>query len=243
MTVVLPGQSPDERQIASPVCLILAPAVLVTLRHHSPRPFETFPAHADKSPMGCERAEQIFLGLLTEITGRLADLRQGTGQALDRISREVFSMAKGMIKPAILARTLADLGQQGEGLGRVRLALLTLERALLFHTLVREARGLNGAAHLPLTLKTLGKDTQSLEVHGDYVSTRVVLVSDATMGMINLAQNTTVRILSVVAALFLPLTLIGTVYGKNFDRMPELSWVGGYPAALAAMLPLLSSLI
>jgi magnesium transporter len=236
MTVVLPGQAPGDKQIASPVCLILAPAILVTVRHHAPRPFETFPARADKSPTGCERAEEIFLGLLTEITGRLADLLEGTGRALDRVSTEVFGMAKGMVKPAVLARTLADLGQQGEGLGRVRLALLTLERALSFHTQAREARGLKGAAHLALTLKTLGKDIQSLEVHGDYLSTRVALVSDATMGMINLAQNTTVRILSVVAALFLPPTLIGTVYGMNFTRMPELGWVWGYPAALAAML-------
>jgi magnesium transporter len=210
MTVVLPGQNPKGKQIAAPVTLILLPDRLVTVRHHSPRPFETFPARADKSPTGCERAEEIFLGLLTEVTGRLADLLEGTGRALDRVSGEVFGMAKGMVKPAVLVRTLADFGQQGEGLGRVRLALLTL--------------------------KTLGKDIQSLEVHGDYLSTRVALVSDATMGMINLAQNTTVRILSVVAALFLPPTLIGTVYGMNFTRMPELGWVWGYPAALGAML-------
>ncbi len=236
MTVVLPGQNHEDRQIAAPVCLILSPAMLVTVRHHRPRPFETFPARADKSPTGCERAEELFLGLLTEITGRLADLMEGTGNVLDRVSGEVFGMARSMVKPAVLARTLADLGHQGEGLGRVRLALLTLERALSFHSQAREARGLKGLAHLALTLKTLGKDIQSLEVHGDYLSTRLALVSDATMGMINLAQNTTVRILSVVAALFLPPTLIGTVYGMNFRHMPELGWVWGYPAAMAAML-------
>jgi magnesium transporter len=236
MTVVLPGQNLEGNQIAAPVCLILTPERLVTVRHHSPRPFETFPARADKSPTGCERAEEVFLGLLTEITGRLADLLEGTGRALDRVSGEVFGMAKGMVKPAVLARTLAELGQQGEGLGRVRLALLSLERGLSFHNQAREGRGVKGAAHLALTLKTLGKDIQSLEVHGDYLSTRVALVSDATMGMINLAQNTTVRILSVVAALFLPPTLIGTVYGMNFKTMPELGWIWGYPVALGAML-------
>jgi magnesium transporter len=236
MTVVLPGQNAEGMQIAAPICLILMPERLITVRHHSPRPFETFPTRADKSPTGCERAEEVFLGLLTEITGRLADLLEGTGRALDRVSGEVFGMAKGMVKPAMLARTLAELGQQGEGLGRVRLALLTLERALSFHAQAREARGQKGAAYLGRTLKTLSKDIQSLEVHGDYLSTRVALVSDATMGMINLAQNATVRVLSVVAALFLPPTLIGTIYGMNFKMMPELSWVWGYPSALAAML-------
>jgi magnesium transporter len=53
--------------------------------------------------------------------------------------------------------------------------------------------------------------------------------------MVNLAQNATVRIVSVVAVLFLPPTLIGTVYGMNFEIMPELHWPWGYPMSLGAM--------
>jgi magnesium transporter len=53
--------------------------------------------------------------------------------------------------------------------------------------------------------------------------------------MINLAQNTTVRIVSVVAVLFLPPTLIASVYGMNFQDMPELEWAAGYPMAIALM--------
>ena len=61
------------------------------------------------------------------------------------------------------------------------------------------------------------------------------LALDATMGMINLAQNSTVRIVSVVAVLFLPPTLIASIYGMNFRIMPELTWVQGYPMALGMM--------
>jgi magnesium transporter len=60
-------------------------------------------------------------------------------------------------------------------------------------------------------------------------------VGDTTLGLINLEQNKTVRIVSVVAALFLPPTLIASAYGMNFAHMPELAWVWGYPAALALM--------
>ncbi len=59
--------------------------------------------------------------------------------------------------------------------------------------------------------------------------------TDATLGMINLAQNNTVRIVSVVAVLFLPPTLIASIYGMNFRLMPELDWAGGYPMALVLM--------
>jgi len=64
----------------------------------------------------------------------------------------------------------------------------------------------------------------------------LALTSDATLGMINLAQNATVRIVSVVAALFLPPTLIASIYGMNFVAMPELQSPWGYPAALVLML-------
>jgi magnesium transporter len=72
-------------------------------------------------------------------------------------------------------------------------------------------------------------------VHADFLSGRVGLATDTTLGMVNLSQNQTVRIVSVVAVLFLPPTLIGTIYGMNFDHMPELGWVFGYPAAVVAM--------
>ena len=72
-------------------------------------------------------------------------------------------------------------------------------------------------------------------MHADFLSTRVQLIVDATMGMINLQQNRTMRTLSVVAALFLPPTLIASMYGMNFDHMPELHWRYGFLWALGLM--------
>ncbi|MGL4321411.1 MAG: magnesium transporter CorA family protein [Paracoccaceae bacterium] len=236
MTLVLPGQSAEGGQIASPVCMILGPDRMVTVRHHSPRPFETFPTRANQSATGCRLAEEVFMGLLGEIIGRLADLLETVGKALDMLTSAVFSMAEGQTKPAMLGRNLANLGQQGDALSRVRLGLLTLDRALSFYAQARDMRGVKGPVHIGHAIKSLGKDIKSLEVHCDFLSGRVGLASDATIGMINLAQNGTVRILSVVAALFLPPTLIASIYGMNFKHMPELDLWWAYPAALGVML-------
>jgi magnesium transporter len=241
MTLVLPGQSGNGVQIASPVCMILGPERLVTVRHHSPRPFETFPTRANKSATGCRLAEEVFISLLGEITGRLADLLETSGKALDALTVAVFGMAEGQTKPVALGHSLANLGHQGDALSRVRLGLLTLDRALSFYAQARDVRGLKGPAHIGHAIKSLSKDIQSLEVHSDFLSGRLGLASDATIGMINLAQNGTVRILSVVAALFLPPTLIASIYGMNFRHMPELEVWWAYPAALAVML--VSSLV
>ncbi len=49
------------------------------------------------------------------------------------------------------------------------------------------------------------------------------------------AQNEEIKKISAWAAILFAPTLIGTVYGMNFDHMPELHWLGGYPFALALM--------
>jgi len=48
-------------------------------------------------------------------------------------------------------------------------------------------------------------------------------------------QNETMRVLSIVAAIFLPLTLLAGIYGMNFENMPELKWEWGYFAVLGVM--------
>jgi magnesium transporter len=52
----------------------------------------------------------------------------------------------------------------------------------------------------------------------------------------SIAQNNEVKKISAWAAILFAPTLVGTVYGMNFDRMPELHWLLGYPFALALML-------
>lgn len=233
MTVVIPGQSIHKAQTTGPVTFILSHTRLITVRHHAPRPFETFPERANKSIAGCATPERVFLGLFEEIVGRLADLLEAAGKTLDVVARSVFAGGAAS-RPDMLQKALEDIGREGEVLGRVRLGLLTLERAITFFGQGSEARPRDGGS-LKAPVKALQRDLQALEVHADFLSARVAHVTDTTLGMVNLAQNTTVRILSVVAALFLPPTLIGTVYGMNFRDMPELGWVWGYPFALGLM--------
>ena len=233
MTVVLPGLSETRSPTSGPVSFIVAPDRLVTVRHHAPRPFETYPERADKSGPGCDRPERVFLGLLEDITGRLADLLEGVGRSLDAVAGSVYRPVPGKDRAQVLQTALEQAGQEGELLSRLRLALLTLERAVSFFGQGLAERG--DEALRPI-VKGLMRDLQALEVHADFLGQRVALATDATLGMINLAQNVTVRIVSVVAALFLPPTLIASVYGMNFAYMPELAQPWGYPAALALML-------
>ena len=133
----------------------------------------------------------------------------------------------------LLQRLLQEIGREAELLSRVRLGLLTIERILAFYISIIDERP--EAKRLRPVIKGQLRDVQALEVHADFLSSRVSLGVDTTLGMINLQQNNTVRILSVVAALFLPPTLIASIYGMNFANMPELDKPWGYPMALGLM--------
>jgi magnesium transporter len=232
MTAVIPGQTPTREQTAGPVTFILNRSRLVTVRHHAPRPFETFPERADRSAAGCASADRLFLGLVEEIVARQADLLEGMGKVLDDTAKGVFG-GETAKRPEVLQAALERIGREGEVLARVRLGLLTMERTLSYY-----GQGVHlrfESEDLRQVVKGAMRDIQALEVHADFLSNRVGLITDATLGLIDLAQNATVRIVSVVAALFLPPTLIASIYGMNFAHMPELDSAWGYPGAILLM--------
>ncbi|PTX50381.1 magnesium transporter [Gemmobacter caeni] len=233
LTVVLPGLSETKAPMSGPVCFILHPERLVTVRHHAPRPFETYPERADKVGPGCADPRRVFLSLMEEIVGRLADLMEGSGRALDALMAQVFEEGAKASDDA-LQEALRQVARESDLISRVRQSLLTLERAIsYFGQALDEA----GAGHgLRPVVKGLMRDIRALEVHGDFLTSRVAMASDVTLGMVNLAQNKTVKIVSVVAVIFLPPTVIASAYGMNFAHMPELQWAFGYPMALALML-------
>lgn len=233
MTAMLPGERAGGDRISMPVTFILSTDRLVTVRHHSPRPFLTYPERAERSTLGCGTPDRLFLGLVEEIIARLADILEGAGRTLDQTTAAVFERRAVAAASDRLQAALQDVGREAETMARVRLALLTVERMQAFYTATLEDRPEEG--RLRAATRAQMRDIQALEVHADFLGGRVSLAVDTTLGLINLQQNNTVRILSVVAALFLPPTLIASVYGMNFTNMPELNEPWGYAFALILM--------
>ena len=82
----------------------------------------------------------------------------------------------------------------------------------------------------------LVQDVRSLTDHTTFISDKITFLLDATLGMINIEQNAIIKIFSVAAVAFLPPTLVASIYGMNFDLMPELKWEFGYPLAITLMI-------
>jgi magnesium transporter len=84
-------------------------------------------------------------------------------------------------------------------------------------------------------LSLIIKDIGSLVSHADFAFERLEFLQNTVMGLISLEQNKVIKIFTVASLVFMPPTLISSIYGMNFQAMPELSWRLGYPFALCLM--------
>ena len=85
-------------------------------------------------------------------------------------------------------------------------------------------------------VKSLIADTLALNDHSNFLGDNLTFLLDASLGLISLEQNDVMKIFSIFAVVFMPPTLIAGIYGMNFDHMPELKWLFGYPFALGLIL-------
>ena len=79
------------------------------------------------------------------------------------------------------------------------------------------------------------KDINSLFEYTKFGFDRLDYLQDTFLGLVNIEQNKIIKIFTVVNVIFLPPTLIASMYGMNFDFMPELHWQYGYLFSLGLM--------
>jgi len=234
MTVTLPSDADTEAPTLGAVSFVLAQGRLLTVRHSAPRAFETFPIRAEKAQLGCLDGEATLLALLEAVIDRLADILERVGRDIDGLSRSVLRPPPGSApKSADFQRVLRGVGREGDLIAKVRDSLLTLTR--LFGFLAQLSSPSLAAREGRARVKTLTRDARSLSEHADFLNQQITFLLDATLGLINIEQNAIIKTFSVAAVAFLPPTLIASIYGMNFEVMPELSWPFGYPLALALM--------
>ena len=145
----------------------------------------------------------------------------------------------GGISGTVLGNTLSDK-QAGVVLasiahaehlnGRIRRNLMDTRRAISF--LMRGR--LLGAVQME-EARQIMQDIDSLDGHTAFLFDKVNFLMNTTVGFINVNQNKIVRLFSVASVAMLPPTLIASVYGMNFQHIPELQWANGYLFALMLM--------
>lgn len=235
MTVTaVAGLSRDKAE-KTPVTFVLAGKVLVTIRHIQTKTFQNFIAASQKSgaPKMAD-GEAAMLSILEAIVDRSADALERISDLVDEVSVGVFQARHLRNRTRDLQSVIEDIGHQGDMLSSIQESIVSLRRLTNFyegpggqeHKLSRDARQ---------RLDMVQQDASSLVDHVGFLNNKISFLLNATLGLINLEQNQTIKMFSVVAVIFMPPTLIASIYGMNFVAMPELHWPMGYPLALMVM--------
>lgn len=212
-----------------PVTFVVSGARLVTIRYCDPKAFRVFAAHVGRQGSLFTSGPVVFVHLLEAIIDRIADILEQTGAEVDAVSRTVFSDDPSRRFEPLLMR----LGQAQNINLKARESLVSFARVVSFCSLAEPLERTSEAREL---LASQERDVRSLTDHSAYIASNVAFLLDAALGLISLQQNQIIKVFSLFTVCLMPPTLIGAIYGMNFDHMPELRVAWAYPATLLAML-------
>ena len=239
MTAVVINGVAVERPSRAQITFVLTPTHLVSLRYADPAPFRTFAAKCQRQPEAHTSSDRIFVSMLESIVERAADVLELVAADLSEVSTTLFieeadpPHRKPKQAEDELQVLVKRLGRKNMTISILRESLLSLTRLVPF---MRAGFGKRLSSGSTAHLKQLDRDLRSLSAYEGQLSSEIVYLHDATLGLINLAQNRIIKVFSIAAVLFLPPTVVGTIYGMNFEDMPELKWMLGYPFALCLMM-------
>jgi magnesium transporter len=233
LSVPLAYRASDGGVVSSPLGFVLTEERLLTV-------------HFDRIPMLDAYAEtlrqrrepprsswHVLVGVLEQIVDSLADMLERSRADLDAVSRRIFAESAEPVRGgAELRDLLQTVGRAGEDVSAIRDTLLVLGRLVAF---VARSDRVKSAHDLDRRIRTVRADIASLSDYDAHVAQKVQFLLDAILGLINIAQSNIIKLMTVVGVVGVPPTLIASIYGMNFEVMPELHFRYGYPMALLAI--------
>lgn len=232
MTAVVLSSSETERPQASPVTFILMPRALVTVRYSEPRPFAAHAQAVQKHATGFT-PQSLLVGLLETIVYRAADILEKLAGEMDTVSYAVFEPdERQRMRGPEFRHTLSSIARYGDLDAKIRESLSSIRRLPGY---LAQSGALEADKDAHAGLETLNRDVASLMDYCSFLANKISFLLDAVLGLINIEQNGIIKIFSVMAVVLLPPTVVASIYGMNFEHMPELGWLFGYPMALGIM--------
>ena len=238
LTALLLAGLDEHRPQLVTVQLIKSKGPLVTVSKGGPGGLDWLLQECEESvPPHAAEAFAVFLDMILEHT---TDLLDRVGGDLDRLNRALFQhhatrkermrlQASPRRRNRQLERILIELGYCREVLVKLRRSVLSFRRAIILLRM-REA-GAEPAA----MLESFERELHSLAGAEEDLAATAAFMLDGAVGFIGILQSRTINIMTIVGVLLTPPVLVASIYGMNFQQMPELGWAWGYPWALGLM--------
>ena len=203
-----------ESFVVEPVSFIISnEGVLVSVRNSESRTFREVEKRLQMNYRSYSTGYHIFISLLEVRIDFDADLVEFVAKQVSVLSKNINT------EDSIDKDVIHRINALQESTMVLRENIFDRQRVL--SGILRSERFPND---IYPRLQLMIKDVNSLINHADFSFQRLDYIQDAALGLINIEQNEIVKIFSVASVIFLPATLIASMYGMNFKVMPELEW-------------------
>lgn len=218
---------------SDPISFVLTADRLVTVRYVTPKPIRMVQNHALRDGTVVHDNLAALHALLDAMIDRLADELEAVGSEIEKISTLIFHKQTDArrIPADRLTALLTRIGRTQILLTKVRETAVSTARLLSFLSASTHFRA-ERANPVREKILSLARDVRSLVDHSGFLADNLTFLLDASLGLISIEQNAAMKLFSWAALVFLPPTLVAGIYGMNFEHMPELRWLFGYPMAL-----------
>ncbi len=206
---------PQEDSFAiEPVSLIISNSkALISVHAYEMRSFRDTEKRVQLNFYKYTSGFHVFASLMEVRIDYDADLVEATAKSVAALSRDIAS--EDNIDKEILRR----IAQLQDRIMSLRESIFDRQRIL---------SGMRRSTKFPTDIsprvQLMLKDVASLINYADFAFQRLDYIQDSALGLINIEQNEIVKIFSVASVIFMPATLIASIYGMNFKFMPELDW-------------------
>lgn len=215
----------EETFTYEPVSFILKDGILVSMRNAELKVFDESTRKFQINYKAYPSGFHILVALLETRIDLDADM-------VESIAREISQVSKRLsLNTDIDEEIILTINQLQENTMLIRENIIDKQRVL---------SGIMKSERFPSDiypkLSIMLKDVSSLINHTDFSFERLEYLQNTFLGLINIEQNKIIKIFTVASVVFMPPTLIASVYGMNFKTIPELQWSAGYPFAIGLMI-------
>lgn len=240
MTAWLPvGLDTTEPESAA-ISFVIAPDCLTTVRYTDPMAFRVLVDQARRQCVTPLTSDAVFLLILELTVARIADALQGIEGDMKKICRDVFSLDPHRAHAGVekdLSDVVKLLGRRSALVANLRESLLSLSRMLQYF-LNNAATWMRG--DLAAQFRSVMRDIKSLDEYTNQQTQEMTFLLESTLGLINIQQNQIIKIFTVASVLFMPPTLIASIYGMNVG-LPAQS--AGWAFVLVMVVIVLSAIV
>ena len=206
------------------VSFILQGNLLISVRYKKLQSFDTFTKKLLISPREFKTGYSIFCQIIDIRIDADADTIENLSKEITKIRKHVFTDYSNDDEEILeKISTFEDLNM------KIRENLTDKQRIL--NSLLKSQKFVDDKHELPIMLK----DIKSLIDHTNFNFERLDYLQNIFIGILSIEQNKVIKIFTIVNVIFLPPTLIASIYGMNFDLIPELHWEYGYVISIILM--------